>query len=250
MGGGSYGAEAILSLVELMTSDMFHGNILIIMAGYKDQMQKLFRNSNEGFASRFEKLYLDFLPWKAEHATEFCVDLIERSNKRITDDAKEHMELCFKKLASLRGWASARDVNESVYPSLFKRRAIRLHQEEKAKERLKKDAEGASTLATPSPVSTAPASGRRNRRQQQQAQDEVTFPPYSFDDVHKVFEDLLSRRGAGRDEIKGLSSLYSACSHVHSLCSTVYSSLVVNTLHVLANKPRGLDVPLIMLYLI
>ena len=91
MGGGSYGAEAILSLVELMTSDMFHGNILIIMAGYKDQMQKLFRNSNEGFASRFEKLYLDFLPWKAEHATEFCVDLIERSNKRITDDAKEHM---------------------------------------------------------------------------------------------------------------------------------------------------------------
>jgi hypothetical protein len=63
------------------------------MAGYEDPMDQMFASVNPGFASRFNKRRVHFLPWTAKQAAHAVVEEIKKEDRAITDEA----------IASLRG---------------------------------------------------------------------------------------------------------------------------------------------------
>ena len=122
---GSYGKEAIDTLVGSMTSESFKGNLLVIMAGYEDKMDSLFANANPGFQSRFNKRRIVFEPWTAQQACDALASEIARNGGSITSAAKQKVEKYCRELEKLPSWGSARDVYEAFYESLYTQRANR-----------------------------------------------------------------------------------------------------------------------------
>jgi hypothetical protein len=134
MAGGQYGKacpyakEAVDTLVGTITQPEFKGNMLVIMAGYEDPMDQMFASVNPGFASRFNKRRVHFLPWTAQQATDAVVADIKKADKTITQEATHHLLDCCCELQPLSSWGSARDVFESILPALYAKRAKRLVQ--------------------------------------------------------------------------------------------------------------------------
>ena len=64
-GACPYAKECVDTLVGTITQPEFKGNMLVIMAGYEDPMDQMFASVNPGFASRFNKRRVHFLPWTA-----------------------------------------------------------------------------------------------------------------------------------------------------------------------------------------
>ena len=134
MAGGQYGKacsyakEAVDTLVGTITQPEFKGNMLVIMAGYEDPMDQMFASVNPGFASRFNKRRVHFLPWTAQQATDAVVADIKKADKTITQEATHHLRDCCCELQPLSSWGSARDVFETILPALYAKRAKRLVQ--------------------------------------------------------------------------------------------------------------------------
>ena len=57
--GNLFGREIMQALLDNITSDEFKGKVIIIMGGYKEQVEELF-NYNPGFQSRFDKMRINF----------------------------------------------------------------------------------------------------------------------------------------------------------------------------------------------
>lgn len=53
--GGNYMTEAVDELVGALTSEEFKGKILVILAGYEEDMEEMLRNTNPGMRSRFSE---------------------------------------------------------------------------------------------------------------------------------------------------------------------------------------------------
>jgi hypothetical protein len=205
----SYGEEAIQALVENITSDQFHGNMLVIMAGYEKNINDLFARANEGLRSRFDKTRIELSAWTGQQAAEMTVTEIGKSGKDFTGEAKATLKEMFEKLADLPNWASARDVVEEITPKLYKHRAIRLALEAKAESRKAGDSGAVSAVndtakSAPSIPPSAPAAPR-NKRQQAAASAAAAMPPYTADDVTAAFNDALRNRSGGR--VKAVSSV-------------------------------------------
>ena len=92
-GACPYAKECVDTLVGTITQPEFKGNMLVIMAGYVDPMDQMFASVNPGFASRFNKRRVHFLPWTAKQAADAVVEEIKKEDRTITDEA----------IASLRG---------------------------------------------------------------------------------------------------------------------------------------------------
>ena len=74
-----------------MTSEDFKGNLLVIMAGYEQQMDALFANVNPGFASRFNKKRIVFKPWTAQQAADAVVAEVRKTGKSMTAEAQARL---------------------------------------------------------------------------------------------------------------------------------------------------------------
>jgi hypothetical protein len=164
----TYGADAMQALIDNSTSPELKDNLLVILAGYDDDMERLL-SSNAGLRSRFDKKRVYFHAWTTEQAVDATAAEIAKDGKAMTHHARAMLHANYAKLASLPGWASARDVFENVLPTLYSKRAARLASTGKA---LDGSVGGDMSLGAP-----------------------VDLPPYEADDVSRAFESVLwSRR--------------------------------------------------------
>ena len=127
-GKGNYGyaVEAIDTLVAMVTQEEYKGNLVVILAGYEDKMDELFRSVNPGFRSRFDKHRVAFPPWTGAQAAQVALCEVDKDGKTMTPEAAAELGRCFTDMARDASWASARDVLENILPKLYTHRATRL----------------------------------------------------------------------------------------------------------------------------
>ncbi|RKK67190.1 hypothetical protein BFJ69_g14744 [Fusarium oxysporum] len=110
--GDSFHKEAIGELVDVMTKPRYAHNMVVILAGYSDEMEELLM-VNPGLRSRFPTV-LEF----PQMAPEECLKLLEKLLSKLnislsTSTTGQHKAAVLdvlKKLVDSKGWASGRDV--------------------------------------------------------------------------------------------------------------------------------------------
>ncbi|OHW97711.1 AAA family ATPase [Colletotrichum incanum] len=130
---GHFAKEAVDELVDAVTKDRYKGRLVIILAGYEDDINRLL-SVNPGMSSRFPEV-IDFHSLSAEN----CFDLLlqfflkqsrnlecnKKSARLVLDclqhpaaDFKDDIVSTFRALSMQPNWASARDV-ETLTKSIF-----------------------------------------------------------------------------------------------------------------------------------
>ncbi|EXL69947.1 hypothetical protein FOPG_14186 [Fusarium oxysporum f. sp. conglutinans race 2 54008] len=110
--GDSFHKEAIGELVDVMTKPRYAHNMVVILAGYSDEMEELLM-VNPGLRSRFPTV-LEF----PQMAPEECLKLLEKLLSKLnislsistTGEHKAAVLDVLKQLIDSKGWASGRDV--------------------------------------------------------------------------------------------------------------------------------------------
>lgn len=108
LGEGMFAQEAVNELVDTMTKPKFAGKMVIILAGYGNDMNRLLR-VNEGLSSRFA----DEITFPSLNST-YCLQLLSsklKESKVLPPTLNSpKFEGLLDELSKLPGWGSARDV--------------------------------------------------------------------------------------------------------------------------------------------
>ncbi len=181
-GACPYAKEAVDTLVGTITQPEFKGNMLVIMAGYEDPMDQMFASVNPGFASRFNKRRVHFLPWTAQQATDAVVEEIKRADRSMTQEATSHLRACCIDMQPLPSWGSARDVFETILPALYSQRAKRLV--------------AASKVLAAAGIETdvGAKTGANKASARKAAQAGLVQPPYEIEDVQLALKPIVASR--------------------------------------------------------
>ncbi|RKK19981.1 hypothetical protein BFJ65_g6689 [Fusarium oxysporum f. sp. cepae] len=110
--GDSFHKEAIGELVDVMTKPRYAHNMVVILAGYSDEMEELLM-VNPGLRSRFP-MVLEF----PQMAPEECLKLLEKLLSKLNislsiSTTREHKAAVLdvlNQLIDIKGWASGRDI--------------------------------------------------------------------------------------------------------------------------------------------
>jgi hypothetical protein len=111
---GHFAQEAMDEMVALLTNEQYRGKLIVILAGYDDDMNRLM-SVNSGLSSRFpEELVFKNL------TSSQCVEILRRQVSKesigiwgMDDDdsgVRSQMEVIFDQLSRLSSWGNARDV--------------------------------------------------------------------------------------------------------------------------------------------
>lgn len=119
---GPYGHEAINEVVDAITKPQFAGKLVIILAGYSNDMNRLLQ-INEGLSSRFSE-EIEFAALSANH----CLQLLEERLHKSTiafpsvhePSMRTYLLSRIEELSSLPAWGNARDV-ETVAKSMVRK---------------------------------------------------------------------------------------------------------------------------------
>ncbi len=166
-GNWGYATEAVDTLVGQITEAEFKGNLIVIMAGYANQVNEMFQSVNPGLRSRFDKKRIEFPPWTAAQAVDVTIKEIQKDGKDITERASQELLTCFSEMTKDASWASARDVFETILPALYSKRAHRMAKEMKKRNDVDKTAA---------------------------VFEEALSIPYDMSDVKEAFEHILGPR--------------------------------------------------------
>ncbi|VUC35400.1 unnamed protein product [Clonostachys rosea] len=112
----SFQQEAIGELVDLMTKPRYVGNMVVILAGYGDDMEKLLA-SNQGLRSRIPS-HIVFPHMTPSHCLQHLIQTLSKLNITFADDNLEDsasakgdiVAEAFRRLIGTKGWANGRDV--------------------------------------------------------------------------------------------------------------------------------------------
>jgi len=168
----TYGSQVLQVLLDSVTAPDFQGKVVVILAGYLHDLEKLF-GVNPGFQSRFDKKRVEFKCWSAQQACTAVCNAITRDGRAITESAEVELKAGFEAMRALPNWASARDAFDIIYKSLKEKRALRWSQ--LFKERRSQSASSADAKFL-QPIDV----------------------PYIEEDVQQVFATVLANRGANR----------------------------------------------------
>ena len=111
---GNFATEAINELVDLLTKPTFMDKIVVILAGYDNDIDNLI-SVNPGLASRFPEQIV-FRNMSPEHCLEVLKRDVEKEDIQspplVDPRSKVHKEMVvlLKQLASLPSWGNARDI--------------------------------------------------------------------------------------------------------------------------------------------
>jgi len=122
LGQGHYSSEAVDQLVALMTSPEHLNKTVVILAGYKEQMERML-GSNDGLRSRVTGR-IEFPDWDAEDVVNAVRQKCEREAIRLTDEAAQVLSSELREIQARPSWANARDCVTSCR-LLYKARAQR-----------------------------------------------------------------------------------------------------------------------------
>lgn len=191
-----FGGDVMQALLDNITTEEYKGKIIVILSGYKNDVEELF-GLNPGFQSRFDKKRIEFPEWTGAMASRAVNNMIEREGKLMEVDARDAMTGYFEGLRHLPNWASARDAMEWIKPALDAARAERqflVNQKNRAIQSAKE--ENDSVLAN-KVVSAKSKSARAA----------IDPPlPYCLDDVRKVFTNAIFSRGGEVDSTGSIIS--------------------------------------------
>ncbi|KAK2747019.1 hypothetical protein FQN55_005288 [Onygenales sp. PD_40] len=112
LGEGGFATDAINELVDSLTKPKFVGKIIVILAGYNDDMNKLL-SVNQGLSSRFSEEII-FTNMEPDH----CLALLQRRLEGVgitvdlsyQSNAYREIIHILKKLGSLPSWGNGRDI--------------------------------------------------------------------------------------------------------------------------------------------
>ncbi|GJC87141.1 NFX1-type zinc finger-containing protein 1 [Colletotrichum liriopes] len=130
---GHFAKEAVDELVDAVTKDRYKGRIVIILAGYEDDINRLL-SVNPGMSSRFPEV-IDFHSLSAENCFDLLLQFFLKQNHTLerkqasarlvldclqhpAADFKDDIVSTFRALSMQPSWASARDV-ETLAKSIF-----------------------------------------------------------------------------------------------------------------------------------
>jgi len=135
---GHFAQEAVDSLVDAVTKERYHKKLVIILAGYENDINRLM-SVNTGLSSRFPDV-IDFHSLNPEECVALLLNLLNRQKyglktrgkeldlaclERPTRDFKSSLLRSFADLIAQDNWASARDVqnlNKKIYNKLLRRK--------------------------------------------------------------------------------------------------------------------------------
>uniref|UniRef100_A0A8H7N5S2 AAA+ ATPase domain-containing protein n=1 Tax=Bionectria ochroleuca TaxID=29856 RepID=A0A8H7N5S2_BIOOC len=127
LAGGQFAQEAVDELVDSVTKPKYFGKLIIILAGYVEDINNLL-SVNQGMSSRFPET-IDFEPLQPKECFQLLVSLLQSKKRQIQTNAKGKtldvscLEVpsnefqsavlgLFDELSQQDGWASARDVKQ------------------------------------------------------------------------------------------------------------------------------------------
>ncbi|PTB62614.1 P-loop containing nucleoside triphosphate hydrolase protein [Trichoderma citrinoviride] len=122
---GKFAKEAIDEIVDCVTKPKYQGKLIIILAGYEHDINRLL-SVNPGLTSRFPET-IDFKPLKPDACFRLLVDLLRKRKAELASKGKDMDISCLEtpsalfpsrctavitSLTRVEGWASARDVKQ------------------------------------------------------------------------------------------------------------------------------------------
>lgn len=133
LGEGPYAKEAVDEVVDCLTKERYKGKMLVILAGYEEEINCLLR-VNPGLSSRFPEeimfqhltptLCVELLIKKLQKSDKLDLDLDPASNQRAL------AESLFSQLSQLSGWGNGRDI-ETLASRIFSN-VLKTHKPQKA----------------------------------------------------------------------------------------------------------------------
>ncbi|EQL01670.1 CbxX/CfqX [Ophiocordyceps sinensis CO18] len=122
---GHFAKEAVDELVDSMTKSKYQGKMIIILAGYVDDINRLL-STNPGMSSRFPEA-IDFDTLEAQDCVKLLTSLLSQKKADLQQKGRDLDMACleapsdafkadivnrFQALARVKGWGNARDVKQ------------------------------------------------------------------------------------------------------------------------------------------
>jgi len=121
--GGPYMTEAVDELVKCLTSDDFYKKVLVVLAGYEEDIERMLR-VNEGLKSRFSERLM-FANLESTQAARMLLSGLAKKNMPLSDTFEEdRLGPMLKSLTACDDFANGRDVQtlvEGTYQIVAKR---------------------------------------------------------------------------------------------------------------------------------
>ncbi|MCI8700593.1 MAG: AAA family ATPase [Clostridia bacterium] len=105
--GMKYGEESISTILKAMED--YKDKLVIIFAGYKEEMDKFVR-ANVGLSSRIG-YKINFHDYSLDELMQIFLNLLERNDLKITDEAKEKVEELIRDSSKIENFGNARYIN-------------------------------------------------------------------------------------------------------------------------------------------
>lgn len=109
LSAGLFAQEAVDQLVDLLTQDSYRGKMVVILAGYTEQIDQLLRTANPGLRSRFTGK-LEFAAFQPDDCTQLLRILLGKDHFDLPDGLVESLRPSWQRLCGAPNFASGRDV--------------------------------------------------------------------------------------------------------------------------------------------